>query len=766
MARWVSISVLLLVSFISAFAANPAPAAPAAEAQLQTAPGKVIVQNTGAPRWQLIYGQPSYAGSALVSTPLLVQVDGHRAWFSHGPWLRLLDTQNGRVLGRWMFALPIAKLTPSGTTVQLELRTVERSDRPSTSETVSFDPGSPGSPVPINADFIVFRVAQYEAMHAAFKDDVGNEMPAADLCRAALPVLEEQMRRDPFSPWPRVYYWRALQALKDPRAASVFDGDVSGAGTNYTELLPVSAQLSRWGNETAAAKYFEAGYRDFLQHGNDPRLARGLISRIVLFSPLRQDLQTPPQERDVLIERIYLLGPFAESSTLAWRQVANDMAAAGDPAAATWKERADGADRADFAGGFSIPFLRKTDRAMIAVFASFFAVVLYFLILSLHYVRQHHADINAMHPKPGFFRRRTFFNVSYWTRAQRWGFLAIVLLFWGLMGYCTILTSEIVRIATMPISSFSGSLKGSEVREHFSILPASPERDLLIAMADQDSGKTAQAEQEYRALPQFAESWNNLGVLLARDGKKDDAQHAFESALQIDPSLPEATYNLGRPVRDEWVDIHQRYLPGQPMFAVPTGPQLETAYAGPRRYRIEQVLLGPFAGDTKASALKTILSLNTMDLTSGSGIDRWLYLLFLVIALVLVVRRPRPVTLGGGKFAALFELLVPGTNPCWGVLGGLAAVTWAYLVIQALLIHYIGSPDILLTIAVPDLTRVYGVKIDTLALFRSLGPTWLLAYGLPLLLFVLNLFLVVQQRRKAAPPATAATAATAAAGSR
>src|SRR5205814_1760114 len=82
------------------------------------------------------------------------------------------------------------------------------------------------------------------------------------------------------------------------------------------------------------------------------------------------------------------------------------------------------------------------------------------------------------------------------------------------------------------------------------------ERDLLLAIAYQRNGQEQEAMKIYESLPQFAESWNNLGVLLKSSGDSEGSRRAFEQALQRKPGFPEAEWNLGKPARGEWVQFH------------------------------------------------------------------------------------------------------------------------------------------------------------------------------------------------------------------
>ena len=113
----------------------------------------------------------------------------------------------------------------------------------------------------------------------------------------------------------------------------------------------------------------------------------------------------------------------------------------------------------------------------------------------------------------------------------------------------------------MPLSATSGTFAGAATIAHFEGLPKTAERDLLLAMAYQRDGQLEKAEALYRQLPQFPESWNNLGALLKDSGKQQEAQQAFERALQLDPNIAEAKLNLGNPPSDMWTESHKRYLP-------------------------------------------------------------------------------------------------------------------------------------------------------------------------------------------------------------
>jgi DNA-binding transcriptional MerR regulator len=66
---------------------------------------------------------------------------------------------------------------------------------------------------------------------------------------------------------------------------------------------------------------------------------------------------------------------------------------------------------------------------------------------------------------------------------------------------------------------------------------------------DEDEATSAQAEEAYhRAIyldPSMANAYTNLGNLMYRTGKIEDARALYRKAVEIDPDQPEGHYNLG-----------------------------------------------------------------------------------------------------------------------------------------------------------------------------------------------------------------------------
>jgi tetratricopeptide (TPR) repeat protein len=105
-----------------------------------------------------------------------------------------------------------------------------------------------------------------------------------------------------------------------------------------------------------------------------------------------------------------------------------------------------------------------------------------------------------------------------------------------------------------------GALSG-RVAEVMELVRPEPPRELPLydrfveaMQLDGDPAREAEALAAYHALlaeePGFAAVHNNLGALLHRSGRLDEAREAFRRALELDPEQPEARYNLGNLLAD------------------------------------------------------------------------------------------------------------------------------------------------------------------------------------------------------------------------
>jgi tetratricopeptide (TPR) repeat protein len=727
----------------------------------------MLVEITG-PGWRLQFGLDPFAELPL-HEPILLPIGGDRAYYSAGGWLRLIDTRKGQVLNRWHFPADITRLAPVGEKLQVDVQD-QRGYSQTFSRTLLFDPQAPVIPYwpPNWVRFYHFSRAEsrgpLDSSMALKATVVGNlvvrgDTLAPEVARRALPGIEEAVRRDPGTPWLRVWFAKLLRDAGDPRAAAEFLAAIRVPTTDFTELLPISAYLDHIGETEAAREAFDSGYRDFLEKKNDPRLVVMLIDRLFLFPSYSHAKLSPAQLREAM-ERNYLVAPNCEGARYAWQIYAVSLEKAGDAEQARlWRARAKEASQ--YPPFFEIPQLyRVLDVCVLVMFSSVFAVLLHFLVLYFRYRPQSRLD-SAARKRTG---RRGFalFRLEYWSRRQRVAFLILILVAWYAVGLAGGITAGILKGAAAPLSMGAGSLAGPVNIDYLEDqLAATPQRDLLLALAYQQDGQKEKAERLYRGLPQFAESWNNLGVLLKEEGRQQEARQAFERALQIAPDLAEAALNLGSPAgapRSTSTELHQKYLPGRPMLAPPRGTTLLEALLGSSMARAYlRALAGPLGGwGWSLGGLGTFLS----GVSMGAG-GAFIPVAALLFALVLVFLIPsREVTQPAGRMHWIAETLFPGTSPWWHVFGGVALLTWVYLVVQLVAIVRIGTAYFVSGIAIPNLSRSYGVPEASMReIYRLvLNPPWEWIYLAPVVLFAVNLLIVLRGRLLSGAQVAASTA--------
>ena len=334
---WVSVCMLLVMG-------GALPAA-GADAQMQVT-GKTLLEIAGGagPRaWRIRYGTTdSYQKQ-------FVMAGENRAWFSHGGWLRMIDTEKGVVIGRWRFPEAIVRLTPlDGGEVQVEIE--DKSGDQPFRRTFNFHPQA-GAGVPYwpNGKVLFYRLPMSEVELVWSLPGQGGifserwEAPGEQEVKQRITELEEAIRRDSASPWFRVALWRLLQREGDPRAPAVLEEALQVKTTDFSEILPMAGLLEQLDERESARAAFELGYRDFLDRGNDPRLMMTLIGKMILYRPWVSKLPDLNSEHGrELMERTYRLAPQCEAADLAWQMYADILAKNGHTEEARkWRIRAE-----------------------------------------------------------------------------------------------------------------------------------------------------------------------------------------------------------------------------------------------------------------------------------------------------------------------------------------------------------------------------------------------------------------------------------------
>ncbi len=682
--------------------------------------------------WKLAYGNIR----GMEYSPTVQEISQTRAYYSRAGWLRLIDSEKGIVIGRWHFPGAIIALKPAGGE-SIDV-VCEENLRPATSfkSTYRLDPAAPKLPAIRVDDLRLQRLPLIEGTFVA-ASPYGITPIAVEKAREQLPQARDMAARDPLSPFVRLNYGLLLRRVGDPAADREFQAAIDSPSTDFVELLPLSAALNRAQEFDWAGKAYDRAYQNFWQTGNDPRLFTVLIGRLILYAPQNPDPNEGPasQRRKDFLERMYLLTPYGEAAPWAWDLYARQLENTGASEAGLWKARAADAHANNTFPGTS--YTELMDRWAIVGISGIVAFIIYIVVANLAYRNQARLDRKA--------GRRSWLAV-HWDRRQRVAVALIAVVCWMAAGIGGDLTFSLLRMASSPIATLLGNVRGPITQSYFDRLPASPARDLLRAQAYLENGDYRNAERLFRGLLQFAESWNNLGVLLSRTGRDAEARSAFEQALKIRPDLHEAELNLGQGAHSLWTELHQKYVPAQAMLAPPSKAEMFEVYAGGSGFfhYLKKGVAGPILLARTYSLPSSLLETNR--------VTTIVVMVVVIVVFITVLALPflpsREVTQAPGRSQAILEVLFPGTSSSWNVLGGLVLTAFVYSVFQWLIVLKTGGILPMTGMMFPNLTRAYGVAGDVTQVGPLFRPSWVWLYVVPTAIFLVNAGLVIFGRRR------------------
>ncbi len=665
-----------------------------------------IAGGGGANAWHIQYGTPTTG-----SRPKLIALPGPgtTAYFSHGVWLRRIDTERGVVTGRWRFpGTAITALTAKDDHLQLEVEEQGPENR-SFRRVLEFNPDddSNQSRIPFWPGFWFYLAPSQSEMNCFC--NLPNLKP--EQARRWLPEAENAALRDPLSPWLRVALAHVYKALDKAEADNLLDDAAVTGPADFGELFRLSATLDSEGHPAAARQAFERGYEDFWRKGNDPRFVSSLFARIFTYS-------LPPgvleQARPELIERLYKVGPWVEGADYAWAAYATALKNTGDfQEAQKWSQRAAEARTKSL---FPLnPTLQKSFViATVLVAAAGLACFLYFLTAFVRYFPE-----RRIHPES------TFFNVDFWNWRDRIQFLTIVLIGWLSAGVMGSLVTFTAGTAAVPIGVMSGSFAGPVTIAHFENLPATPDRDLLLAMAYHQDGQLPKAEALYRNLPQYPESWNNLGSLLKDSGRLQEARQAFDRALELDAGMSEARLNLGNAPSDLWTELHRTYLPDRGMLTPPKPERVRGALGiGSTSQIAAHSLFGPLE---LARGLERFARLRSPAPRLFIPLIALVVILLIILVTACITRPVRDVTQAPPPLHTILALLLPGTGAAWRYLGGITLTMWTFAALQLLLLTTRPRLPLSPFVSSPMIRRAFGVPLSS-----GVSPSDISSIGLPL----------------------------------
>lgn len=722
---------------------------------------RLTIVSDGAMPWKLRYWSLFSQRGAV--EPRLVPVSADRMLFIQGLTLHLIDTRNGVVLGRWIFANRIGDVRVDGE--KFNVQTVTGSDK-SIRETLTITPDSPSPPHWLDGlllqRYVVTEGSWFDIdarLETEYQADRKGPSPRAPLApkdvEGLIVEVEDAARRDPFSPQLGVCLALLMRDLGRKDAEAVFRRAIERPTNSYGELFAIANNLENGAETEWSTLAFEQAYARLWQQGADPRMMYALLPRLMLlYLPYDLRKEIPDARRAELLERVYLLGPYVEQSSLAWTRLAAYFDQRGDAKnAALWRTRAN--ESAAKMGYVWEPkfYLERTTRVLVALFLS---ILLYYVILQRRYAPQRRLLRAGKSWWRGLLRLSPL-SMTCWDRQDRRILYGLLVLFWLAQGLWGGLGQEALLSQEWPTAGASGTLRAPKTLEFVKGLPLSPDRDFLMALSFQQDEKYGEAETLYGKLPDSGEKWNNLGVLQQKQGRDGEARESFEHALRIDPESVEATFNLDRRVSDRWAEMHSKYLPGQKMLALPSHDAFYGAIRGSRLHFAGQILRGPFLGvPTHAKAVGQYNEFNYYDsrqIPPHGLADVLLYLVLcspFAVALTALLSPYREVTQPSGRWHWLVELAFPGTARQWGRAGGVLLAVAIWGVLQFLSASHRWTPFGIagdskngfgLPPSLPDLTGIVW----------PVDPGWFWNHGifsLAVLVFAANAIVVIAAQRR------------------
>ncbi|MCU0722950.1 MAG: hypothetical protein MUC63_04945 [Planctomycetes bacterium] len=743
------IAILSLSCLAALLAAAPAraeekkPAAPpvvltVGDIRIECREKAVVGIHEGKEIWTLRHPSLERGGSPAKQATSPV-ASGGLLWYGVGNCLLAVNPVEGRVVRRALFSARVHLLKPEGEGVRVTAwRGGERSAVPP--REIVLRPEDPDPEPFLSGTLLLAMTPEKDANLTneefggmpTLADPPGKPLEGEKRAKAeqAVPVLTDQAERDPTNPWWRMSLGLRLLDLgraEEARAELAKTAAVEGPSRLY--LLRLSPELEKRGYPDFAQAAFDKGYRAFLEAGLEPELMYALIGAMIHSPPSRDAIRKAVEAKDLdraakLLERFWKVSPLIEGGAYAFAGMAQEFRKAGREAeAAVWDARArDAAPARAFGrigdvGRILSLFIDLTAAAILALFVYTCFLVLKYGPLAVHESRA------AKSIKPLFLFR-------YWTRRE----LAAVLLMAALpIAFFLVLAKNmnvLSQSAKFDLDAGNGTFGSPEALAYWQPYAGHDPGKEIYGLGLVQAGRLEEAEGVLRSLPKSAPAQNNLGVALSRRGKEAEAKAAFEAALRVDPSLPEARYNLGQEAAGPRVERAKAWLQGRKLLAMPSH---RTFLANWKR--------GPGGGP---GTFDTVVDLS--GLASALGVGGFgrvtvfyviLFFLFAVPSIVCLIHRPlekRPSPFGPHWWVGF---VMPGVHAAWAPVGVafLALFIAAALVIQAHT-QYPGALSLLDVIAMPGIVHAFGVQ-GTLAaegwVWAVIRISWVLLVGLPVL---------------------------------
>jgi hypothetical protein len=584
--------------------------------------GDLLAERDG----ELLWSLPFPPGSG-PSGPALITDEGIYA--AHGNSVLRLEPASGQVEARWLVSGPVQALRQEAEAL---LISVDRGGGLLERFTVV------GGKVQETV-----RFAPEPELYGWLRAEADVEDPAA------------RLERDPTNPW--LYLGvSALDLEDDPLTAREQLREGVRRAQSFYDLAGLSRALVTIGQLELASEAFDAAMVDFAARGYHPELLRDPELEAAYhfpLTPLRRAIEAGDLAQAAFwAERVVLASPRVPGARAALDAYADRLAAAGQPeAAAFWRGELDELARPADTGGLEQLFLtlgRHGWAAVLALLATIF--LLHLTLVAKYWVPQSEARA------PVWGR---LLSIRYYSLTEK---LVLVLLLAITLGAAG-LAAWYERGEGMPRASYAGSFALPEVRSQLAAAELrGPRAEFIHGYAAHVAQEREEARRRYLAAGDYAPALNNLGAL-------EGDELRFQRALALQRGMPEARYNLGR--ISGGFPFEQRYLPGQPVLALPKPGDFHLASAGSWDAALARVYTNPW---------------NALRDAAPWGLPSWLWqallILFFAVAAVTVVWLfiPRPRRARRARRTPLYHLLaflIPGSGLADEAWGFLLLIPWA-----------------------------------------------------------------------------------------
>jgi len=515
---------------------------------------------------------------------------------------------------------------------------------------------------------------------------------------AAVADPASRLQQDPTNPWLYLEVARAA-APGSSEESRALEGALANAVTFY-ERAQLARELMRFSppHREAAATAMYGAFDDFV--------ARGYRAELLFDRDLSQAYGFPLDALESALgrgdmeaaafwsERVYLLAtPAVPETQAALREYSAYLRADGQREAADqWLERSREGAGFGLASAIRKAALDVGRTGWYGVAALLVALLALYVALAAKYWRPQSLNLRRQSNKGAGAR---FFFLRYATFTER--LVAVLLL---VAAACLTSLQGWARDGdNLPAAWGSGSLASVPALDALARMPEDgADMAFVRGYAEQTSGADDPAAEAYRSAPNMAAAVNNLGVLVGDPS-------LFRRALELEPGLPAAAFNLGQgsnPSR-----LMATFAPDAEALVVPDETRLRSAVAGSFQASLAAVFTNPW---------------KTLTGVSGVGLAHWLWLVivvaFLLLTLINVVMLvlPRPRVAHNAPRTPLYHLLailLPGTGQADELWGVLLSVPWAIFGVD-LLLHYVPlgvGPAMGLMTDVIALSVIYVVNL-------------------------------------------------------